>query len=87
MEQIKIGDIVEPVTSYQRRKFGIGIVLKVQDKDFPITVIFLSRKHLFEVREYQYWSLDTKMVDQIKRKQLIDIAYTYRQMQQDLLRA
>jgi hypothetical protein len=88
MEEIKIGDIVQPYMRRGTNKYIPGLVVATkQAKMLPVTVVFPTENGPFTVRDFRENHLIVITCTPEERKEIVEAGYEYRQLQLALSRA
>lgn len=87
MEEIKIGDIIEPITPARRKKLGRGIVVAVkQSQRLPVTAVFPTKNGLFVNYDFTEIHVSAVEVTEKQRKRIMKAEDSYRQLMGELNR-
>lgn len=85
MDEIKIGDIIQPTTPTRRKQYGKGIVVNTkQSQRFSTTAVFPLINGSFQYHDFKEEHLALTEVTDNERETIIEAGQSYNQMMLEL---
>ncbi len=85
MNEIKIGDIVQPKTTYSRSRYGQGIVIAIKEiTTTRYTIVFPASNESIIIRDFGYAGLLKVMVKPRLLNKIERAGATYMKMEDEL---
>ena len=88
MEEIKIGDIIEPTTPMRAAEFGEGVVIGFDGSHkTPVSVVFSPKKNTMIFHQFKREHVILAEVSEERIKELEKVGAAYDELRRDMQRA